>query len=93
MVPKLSVCYNYSLNELLIKICFSVQTFESELAGRVASLLRQRHVLSIENSTLKKQITNLQAEKMIKDGQFFFFFFTLSFIVFKMRMIFNEFAN
>eukprot|EP00268_Persea_americana_P036505 TRINITY_DN35999_c1_g1_i1.p1 TRINITY_DN35999_c1_g1~~TRINITY_DN35999_c1_g1_i1.p1 ORF type:complete len:344 (-),score=70.53 TRINITY_DN35999_c1_g1_i1:294-1325(-) len=46
------------------------QTFESELAGRVASLLRQRHVLSIENSTLKKQITNLQAEKMIKDAQY-----------------------
>lgn len=46
-----------------------MQTFESELALRVASLLQQRAALSVENSKLKQQMARLKKEKVIVDGK------------------------
>ncbi|KAF8395460.1 hypothetical protein HHK36_019406 [Tetracentron sinense] len=46
------------------------QTMESELAARVASLLQQRVILSIENNKLKQQMASLQKEKLIRDDQY-----------------------
>ncbi|KAL5568657.1 hypothetical protein UlMin_025232 [Ulmus minor] len=47
-----------------------LQTLESDLTVRVASLLQQRAALSMENSTLKQQLARLQKEKLIMDGQY-----------------------
>lgn len=47
-----------------------MQTVESELAVRVASLLQQRAALSMENSKLKQQLARLRQEKLIVDGEF-----------------------
>ncbi|KAL7184958.1 hypothetical protein ACSBR2_026992 [Camellia fascicularis] len=47
-----------------------LQTSESELALRVASLLQQRVALSMENSKLKQQVARLQQEKLIVDGHY-----------------------
>ncbi|XP_068663234.1 uncharacterized protein At4g06598-like isoform X2 [Aristolochia californica] len=44
-----------------------LEALESDLTAKVASLFQQRILLSVENCTLKKQITSLQKEKMIKD--------------------------
>ncbi|KAK1288844.1 Uncharacterized protein QJS10_CPB19g00478 [Acorus calamus] len=49
-----------------------LQTLGSELAARVASLMQERVILSIENSNLKQQLSSLQTEKMIKEGQHLF---------------------
>jgi len=47
-----------------------LQTFESELAVQVASLLQQRAALSVENSKLKQQMARLKKEKVIVDGRY-----------------------
>lgn len=47
-----------------------LQTLESDLAVRVASLLQQRVALSMENSKLKQQLAILRKEKLIMDGQY-----------------------
>ncbi|KAH7536901.1 hypothetical protein FEM48_Zijuj03G0035100 [Ziziphus jujuba var. spinosa] len=49
-----------------------LQTVESELAVRVASLLQQRAALSMENSKLKQQLARLRQEKLIVDDQYQF---------------------
>lgn len=46
-----------------------MQTLESELAVRVASLLQQRAALSMENGNLKQQMARLKKEKVIVDGK------------------------
>ncbi|KAL0008155.1 hypothetical protein SO802_009657 [Lithocarpus litseifolius] len=46
------------------------QTFESELAVRVASLLQQRVALSLENCTLKQQVARLQQEKLFMECEY-----------------------
>ncbi|XP_050281319.1 basic leucine zipper 34 isoform X1 [Quercus robur] len=47
-----------------------LQTFESELSVRVASLLQQRVALSLENCTLKQQVARLQQEKLIMECEY-----------------------
>ncbi|PON84387.1 Basic-leucine zipper transcription factor [Trema orientale] len=47
-----------------------LQTLESNLAIRVASLLQQRVALSVENNKLKQQLARLQKEKLMVDGQY-----------------------
>ncbi|KAG5556937.1 hypothetical protein RHGRI_007245 [Rhododendron griersonianum] len=47
-----------------------LQTLESELAVRVASLLQQRAALSMENGNLKQQMARLKKEKVIVDGRY-----------------------
>ncbi|EXB39586.1 hypothetical protein L484_012594 [Morus notabilis] len=47
-----------------------LQTFESDLAVRVTSLLQQRVALSVENSELKQQLARLRKEKLVMDGQY-----------------------
>ncbi|KAI8563361.1 hypothetical protein RHMOL_Rhmol03G0106200 [Rhododendron molle] len=47
-----------------------LQTLESELAVRVASLLQQRAALSMENGKLKQQMARLKKEKVIVDGRY-----------------------
>ena len=52
-----------------------MQTLESELAMRVATLLQERVALSMENNKLKQQLARLQQEKSIMDGELFVYFF------------------
>ncbi|XP_058208038.1 basic leucine zipper 34 [Rhododendron vialii] len=47
-----------------------LQTLESELAVRVASLLQQRAALSMENGKLKQQMARLKKEKVIGGGRY-----------------------
>ncbi|KAG9444413.1 hypothetical protein H6P81_015753 [Aristolochia fimbriata] len=47
-----------------------LEALESDLTAKAASLFQQRIILSVENNTLKNQISSLQKEKMIKDGQY-----------------------
>lgn len=47
-----------------------MQTLESDLAVRVASLLQQRAALSMENSKLKQQLARVRQEKLFMDGEF-----------------------
>ncbi|GMY23481.1 basic leucine zipper 34 isoform X2 [Fagus crenata] len=47
-----------------------LQTLESELAVRVASLFQQRVALSMENSKLKQQVARLQQENLIMECQY-----------------------
>ena len=49
----------------------TLQTLESELAFKVASMLQKRAALSLENNTLKQQVARLRQEKLIVDGEFF----------------------
>lgn len=46
-----------------------LQTLESELAFKVASMLQKRAALSLENNTLKQQVARLRQEKLIVDAQ------------------------
>lgn len=46
-----------------------LQTLESDLAVRVASLLQQRVALSMENNKLKQQLATVRKEKLIVDGK------------------------
>ncbi|KAJ6311313.1 hypothetical protein OIU77_013143 [Salix suchowensis] len=46
-----------------------LQTLESELAFKVASLLQKRAALSLENNTLKQRVARLRQEKLIVDAQ------------------------
>lgn len=46
-----------------------LQTLESELAFKVASMLQKRVALSLENNTLKQQVARLRQEKLIVDAQ------------------------
>ncbi|XP_026658808.2 basic leucine zipper 34-like [Phoenix dactylifera] len=48
----------------------ALQTLGAELAGRVASMFQQHFALSIENKKMSWQITSLQQEKIMKDGQY-----------------------
>ncbi|KAH8497528.1 hypothetical protein H0E87_019988 [Populus deltoides] len=48
-----------------------LQTLESELAFKVASMLQKRAALSLENNTLKQQVARLRQEKLVVDGEFF----------------------
>ncbi|XP_010912379.1 basic leucine zipper 34 [Elaeis guineensis] len=48
----------------------ALQTFGAELAGRVASMYQQRFALSMENKKLRWQITRIQQQKIMKDGQY-----------------------
>lgn len=47
-----------------------LQTLESELAVRVASLFQQRVALSMENCKLKQQVARLQQENLIMECQY-----------------------
>ena len=47
-----------------------MQTLESELAVRVASLFQQRVALSMENCKLKQQVARLQQENLIMECKF-----------------------
>lgn len=47
-----------------------LQTLESQLSVRVASLLQQRVALSMENIELKQQVARLKQEKLIVDGEY-----------------------
>ncbi|KAJ4826843.1 hypothetical protein Tsubulata_023663 [Turnera subulata] len=47
-----------------------LQTLESELAVKVASLLQERVVLSKENGKLKQQVGRLKQEKVMLEGQY-----------------------
>ena len=55
---------------LINRFYLFLQTFESELSVRVASLLQQRVALSLENCTLKQQVARLQQEKLIMECKF-----------------------
>lgn len=46
------------------------QTLESELAVRVSTLLQQKVALSLENNKLKQQMTMLQQQKLMTDGEY-----------------------
>lgn len=46
-----------------------LQTVESQLAIRVASLLQERVALSIENSKLKQQVARVRREKLTAEGK------------------------
>ncbi|XP_011024148.1 PREDICTED: basic leucine zipper 6-like isoform X1 [Populus euphratica] len=46
-----------------------LQTLESDLAFKVASMLQKRAALSLENNTLKQQLARLRQEKLIVDAQ------------------------
>ncbi|XP_008799706.1 basic leucine zipper 6 [Phoenix dactylifera] len=48
----------------------ALQTLGAELAARVASMYQQHFALSIENKKLRRQITILRQEKMMRDGQY-----------------------
>ncbi|PKA59108.1 Transcription factor RF2a [Apostasia shenzhenica] len=54
----------------LQKTVDSLQTLGTDLAAKVASLFQQRMALSLENKTLKRQITILRHQKIIKDGEY-----------------------
>lgn len=46
-----------------------LQTVESQLAIRVASLLQERVALSMENSKLKQQVARVRREKLTSEGR------------------------
>ncbi|KAL9402868.1 hypothetical protein Peur_006717 [Populus x canadensis] len=46
-----------------------LQTLESELAVKVASMLQKRATLSLENNTLKQQEARIRQEKLIAEAQ------------------------
>lgn len=46
-----------------------LQTVESQLAIRVASLLQERVALSMENSNLKQQVARVRREKLASEGR------------------------
>ncbi|GMH13261.1 hypothetical protein Nepgr_015102 [Nepenthes gracilis] len=48
------------------------QSFESELACRISTLLQQHAALSMENSNLKQQMARLQQQKLIIDSEYKF---------------------
>uniref|UniRef100_A0A2N9GZF9 BZIP domain-containing protein n=1 Tax=Fagus sylvatica TaxID=28930 RepID=A0A2N9GZF9_FAGSY len=54
----------------LTRFYLIMQTLESELAVRVASLFQQRVALSMENCKLKQQVARLQQENLIMECQY-----------------------
>lgn len=49
-----------------------MQDLESELTVRVASLIQQYAALSMENNTLKQQLSRMKQEKFLVDSKYIY---------------------